>query len=369
MGSSGPPAKKPTPLKRGPRRGDVLLMVAKLDPDSAKPEQRTPQDEPKSKPSPPATDPGGERKGSPPHTPPNKTETPTSKTEKTQTGACGNPSTVSLTSKDEKGQSTVGKGGAISQTKGPKGGEPQGREGPDEDGQAGSAVKDGGASPNKLSKESVPKNAGGKEKKTELQVQVQKGVGSLGRKSPKDRLLSQKDREGKVGKPQLATEAGVIPKGCGKVGEPPSVHGKPPGEPIKVEAALSECPVTGQAGSEMEMGRESSTEVLAREESPGDSGKTSHPDSPGQGAPVPFPATQLEPPIETALEGPTQGPAHQMETPEARGSDQVRDMGRRGTGNRRALPCCVVSAHNTSGPPIHLQTSLLWGALDQNLDI
>ncbi|XP_049644039.1 unconventional myosin-XVIIIb [Suncus etruscus] len=322
VGSSGPPAKKPMPLKRGPRRGDVLLMVAKLDPDSAKPEQRTPQDEPKSKPSPPATDPGGERKGSPPQTPQNKTETPTPKTEKTQTGTYGKPSTVPLTSKDEKEQGTVGKGGAISQTKGPKGGEPQGREGPDEGGQAGSAVKDGGASPNKLAKESVPKDAGGKEKKTGVQVQVQKGVGSLGRKSLKDRLLSQKDREGKAGKPQLATEAGVIPKGCGKVGEPPSVHEKPPGEPIKVEAALSECPVTGQAGSEMETGREPPTEVLAREESPGDSGKTSHPDSPGQGAPVPFPATQLEPPIETALEGPTQGPADQMETPEARGSDQ-----------------------------------------------
>lgn len=369
MGNSGLPAKKPTPLKRGPRRGDVLLMVAKLDPDSAKPEQRTPQDEPKSKPSPPATDPGGERKGSPPHTPKNKTETPTPKTEKTQTGACGNSSTVPLTSKGEKGQGTVGKGGAISQTKGPKGDEPQGREGPDEGGQAGSAVKDGGASPNKLAKESVSKNAGGKEKKTGLQIQVQKGVGSLGRKSPKDKPLSQKDREGKAGKPQLATEAGIIHKGCGKVGESPSVHGKPPGETIKVEAAQSECPVTGQAGSEMETGREPPTEVLAREESPRDAGKTSHPDSPGQGSPAPFPATQPEPPIETALEGPTQGLVDQTETPEARGSDQVRDMGKRGTGNPRALPCCVVSAYNTTGPPVHLQTPLLWGALDQSPDI
>lgn len=46
-GPSGAPAKKPLPFKRGVRRGDVLLMVAKLDPDSAKPEQRTqPQDTP-----------------------------------------------------------------------------------------------------------------------------------------------------------------------------------------------------------------------------------------------------------------------------------------------------------------------------------
>lgn len=63
-GPSGTPAKKSLPFKRGVRRGDVLLMVAKLDPDSARPEQRTqPRDAPTSRTPSPATDPGGGKRG------------------------------------------------------------------------------------------------------------------------------------------------------------------------------------------------------------------------------------------------------------------------------------------------------------------
>lgn len=146
-GPSGAPAKKPLPFKRGVRRGDVLLMVAKLDPDSAKPEQRTqPQDTPACKTPAPATDPGGGRKGEAPQAPHGPQARPADtapKAEKTQTGGPGGPGTVLLTT-GEKDQGAAGKGGGAPQAKGLKGEEPQFTEQPGEGGRPGTAEKGGG---------------------------------------------------------------------------------------------------------------------------------------------------------------------------------------------------------------------------------
>ena len=141
-GSSGTPAKKSLPFKRGVRRGDVLLMVAKLDPDSAKPEQRTqPRDAPASKTPPPATDPGGGKEGDTPGTPrgpqASTTDAPP-KAKKMPTGGLGDPGTVLLT-KGEKDQGTVRKGGEAPQTKAVTKGELQGKEGLGDGGQPGAA--------------------------------------------------------------------------------------------------------------------------------------------------------------------------------------------------------------------------------------
>ncbi|XP_007946175.1 unconventional myosin-XVIIIb [Orycteropus afer afer] len=169
---NGEKPKRPLPFKRGVRRGDVLLMVARLDPDSAKPEQRThPQNSPTCKTPPPTIDLGGERRGETPGTPPGpqaSTKEPVPKAKKALTGSLEGQGqgTVPLP-KGEKGPGSVGRGGGAPQTKELKGGEGQGTrpraQGPGEGGQSGT-VEEGGDSQNKMEKGDPCKDAGGEGK-------------------------------------------------------------------------------------------------------------------------------------------------------------------------------------------------------------
>ncbi|KAM5200094.1 unconventional myosin-XVIIIb isoform 3-T3 [Hipposideros larvatus] len=285
---SGAPAKKPLPFKRGVRRGDVLLMVAKLDSDSAKLEQRTqPHDAPTCKTSPPTTDPGGEKKGEIPLTPGGpqaSTENAAPKAEKTQTGGVGDPGTV-LQTKDEKDQGTAEKGGGVPQTKGPKGGEPQGKEGPGEAGRPRTVEKGGGDPPTRVAKGHLSQDAGGTGKLAGAQIQVQKWGGSLDRRSRWDGPQRKKDKEGallnKAGKTderpikaeKMDKELGEV----GKVGEDPRAMERA-GGPQSVSGGA------GEAGSKTEKGCEAPKEVDARRETPAVAGEEGQPDSRGRNA-------------------------------------------------------------------------------------
>ncbi|XP_030873762.1 unconventional myosin-XVIIIb-like isoform X2 [Leptonychotes weddellii] len=302
-GPSGTPAKKPLPFKRGVRRGDVLLMVAKLDPDSAKPEQRTqPHDAPACKTPPPATDPGGEKKGETPGTPPGPqagTKDTAPKAEKTQTEGVADPGMVLPTK-----QGAGAKGGRAPQTKGLKGGELQGREGPGEGGWQETAEKGEGDPPNTMAKGNLSKDAG-EGKWAGAQIQVRKWGGSLGRRSKWDGPQSKKDKEGMLpGKaeksedPQIKAEkvskgqgkpgkVGEVPGQVEKAGEPQSVPGKA-GEPQakvgKEGPPQGESVEAGKAGGKTEKSRKGPEEVGARRETPAAAGKEGWPDSRGQKA-------------------------------------------------------------------------------------
>uniref|UniRef100_A0A4X2KGM3 Myosin XVIIIB n=1 Tax=Vombatus ursinus TaxID=29139 RepID=A0A4X2KGM3_VOMUR len=125
------PPRKPQPLKRTRKTSDVLLMVAKLNSELPKPEQRThPVDSPIHKP--PSSIPGlkGEKKGQPPGDtcdPQKATEDSAKKVEKLRTvGSQG--STDMPPKKSEGPQIKVGECGKVPQTKGLIGGEPQNKE-------------------------------------------------------------------------------------------------------------------------------------------------------------------------------------------------------------------------------------------------
>uniref|UniRef100_A0A8C3YQ41 Myosin XVIIIB n=1 Tax=Catagonus wagneri TaxID=51154 RepID=A0A8C3YQ41_9CETA len=291
---SGTPAKKSLPFRRGVRRGDVLLMVAKLDMDSAKPEQRTQsRDAPPRKTPPPATDPGGGKKGETPgtsHGPRASTEDAAPKAEKTQTEGLGDPGTVPLT-KGEKNE--VGKGGGAPQAQGVKGGEPQGKEGPGEGGQPGTAEKRGGDLSNKVAKGNLSKDAAGEGKWAGAQTQVRKWGASLGRRSKWEGPQSRKDKEGvlsqagKADEPQTKTDkVGVVQGKGGKMGEAPRAvekagelqsltakAGEPQGETGKVGQAQSESGEAGKAESKTEKGSKAPKEVDAREQPRAAAGK------------------------------------------------------------------------------------------------
>ncbi|XP_066871490.1 unconventional myosin-XVIIIb isoform X2 [Kogia breviceps] len=304
-GPSVTPAKKSLPFRRGMRRGDVLLMVAKLDPDSAKAEQRTqPRDGPACKT--PATDPGGEKKGETPGTPCGPqagTKDAALKAEMTQTGDLGDPGTVLLT-KGEKDQGTGGKGGGggAPQTKGAKGGEPQGREGLGEGGQLEAAEKGRGDPSKKGAKWNFSKAAAGEGKWAGAQAQVRKWGGSLGRKSRWDGPQSKKDEEGvlrskadKADGPQTKVEktgtaqgnGGAAPGAVEKAGEPRSGTGRAGGPQGKMETVgrpPSESGEAGKAGSETEKGSKAPKEVDARGETPVTAGKEDQPEGRGRKA-------------------------------------------------------------------------------------
>ncbi|KAM7051716.1 unconventional myosin-XVIIIb [Molossus nigricans] len=308
-GPSGAPAKKPLPFKRGVRRGDVLLMVAKLDPESAKPEQRTPShDAPTCKTPSPVTDPGGGKKGDTPPTPQGpqaSTEDAAPKAEKTQTGGVGDPGTVLLT-KGEKDQGTAKKGGEALQTKGLKGDETQGIEGPGEGRRPGTVGKGGGDPPKKVAKGNLSKDAVGEGKLAGAQIQGKMWGGSLGRRSRWDGP-QRKDQESplpskteKTDKLQITAEK--VDKVQGKVGEAPRVMEKTHGPHRE----------SGGAG-EAEKGCAAPTEVRA-------AGKGSQPDSRGQKAEEPCRsvddrAEALDPelggPEAPALESRAEGPQMQ----------------------------------------------------------
>ncbi|XP_040319892.1 unconventional myosin-XVIIIb [Herpailurus yagouaroundi] len=294
-GPSGTPARKPLPFKRGVRRGDVLLMVAKLDPDSAKPEQRTqPHDAPTCKTPPPATDPGGEQKGGTPGTHGTKDTAP--KAEKTRTEGVVDPGTQGV---------VVGKGGRDPQTKGLKGGELQGREGPGEGGRSATAEKGAGDPPNKMAKGNLSKDSGGNGKPAGAQVQVRKWGVSLGSRSKWDGPRSKKDKEGsllskaeKTEEPQVKAErmskvqgkpgkVGGAPGGVEKAGQPlrrTEKAGEPQTKVGEEGRPQSEPGEAGRARGEREKGCETPKEVGACRENPAAAGKEGRPESRGQNA-------------------------------------------------------------------------------------
>nr|XP_019611149.1 PREDICTED: unconventional myosin-XVIIIb isoform X2 [Rhinolophus sinicus] len=288
---SGAPAKKPLPFKRGVRRGDVLLMVAKLDSDSAKLEPRTQaHDAPTCKTSAPATDPGGETKGETPLTPRGPQASPEDaapKAEKTQTGGVRDPGTELLT-KGKKDQGTAEKGGGVPQTKGPKEGEPQGKEGPGEKGRPGTVEKGGGDPPTKVAKGNLSKGAGGEAKLAGAPIQVKKWGGSIGRRNRWDCPPRKKDKEStllnkaeKTDEPQLKAEKMDKELGkVGKVGEAPRVMEKAGGP-------QRESGEAGEARNKTEKGCEAPKEVDARRETSGVAGQEGQPDSRGQEAETP----------------------------------------------------------------------------------
>ncbi|XP_047417535.1 unconventional myosin-XVIIIb [Sciurus carolinensis] len=207
-GPPGTPAKKTLPFRRGVRGGDVLLMVAKLDPGAAQPEQRTqPRDVPACKTPPAVTDPGGKKPAETPGSPCGPQANPEDsapKPEKTGTRGLGDPGQGT---KDGKSHSAVGKGDRGPQTKGPKGGEPQGKEEPrtrpqaqgaGDGGQPGAVEKEGGDPPNKTEKGNLRKDVGTEGKPSGPQVQVRKWGGSLGRRSKWGGPQSKKDKEGEL---------------------------------------------------------------------------------------------------------------------------------------------------------------------------
>ncbi|XP_033618173.1 unconventional myosin-XVIIIb isoform X1 [Fukomys damarensis] len=279
-GPSGTPARKALPFKRGVRRGDVLLMVAKLDPEATKPEQRNQaRDTPTCKTLPAATDPGGAKKGEAPGTssgPQASTEDLASKPEKTPTRGHGDPGQGT---KGEKGQGTVGKGSGDPQTKGPKGGEPKGKEeqrtgpqsqGAGDGGQLGTVEKEGGDPPSKMGKRNESKAVGAEGKRAGAHVQGRKWGGSLSRRSKWDGPQSKTDRESeplsmaeKTGKPQAKMEErGTVQGKAGQAGEVPQVLEEAAGPGKAREAPRSEevgqpqrkAVGTGGAGSQAEKG-------------------------------------------------------------------------------------------------------------------
>ncbi|XP_012499559.1 PREDICTED: unconventional myosin-XVIIIb [Propithecus coquereli] len=266
-GSGGTPAKKTLPFKRGVRRGDVLLMVAKLDPDSAKPEQRTP---PPCKTPPPATDPGGGKKGETPGTPCGpqaSTEHLAPKAEKTRTGGVGDADQgTALLTKGRKGQGTTRKGDGAPQTKGPTAGEPQGKDGqgtrpqaqgPREGGLSGTAEKEGGDPPNKVEKGTLPKDAGSEGKHAVPPVQARKWGGFLGRRSKWDGPQNKQGKEGEL--LSRAEEKGEQQSKAGK-----GKAGEPEGEKGKAGQAQSKSGETGGARSPTEKGCKAPGEVDTR---------------------------------------------------------------------------------------------------------
>uniref|UniRef100_A0A8C5JWF3 Myosin XVIIIb n=1 Tax=Jaculus jaculus TaxID=51337 RepID=A0A8C5JWF3_JACJA len=222
------PAKKPAPFRRGVRRGDVLLMVAKLDPELAKPEQRTLTGKPLA----PASDPGGTKKGDTPGTPRGPQD---SNADRARTGGAEDPG---QDTKGEKQQGTAEKGSQGPQTKGKRAGEPpegkgeQGTrsqaQGPGDKGKVKTA-EEGGSLPKK--KKDVPQEAEGR--LTEPPVPVRKWGGPLGRRSKWDSPQSKKDKVTEP--PKRAEKAGeqqtkMKERGQGQVPESPGKKMEPAGE-------------------------------------------------------------------------------------------------------------------------------------------
>ncbi|XP_005396196.1 PREDICTED: unconventional myosin-XVIIIb isoform X2 [Chinchilla lanigera] len=360
LAPSGTPARKVLPFKKGVRRGDVLLMVAKLDPEAAKPEQRTQaRDVPTCKTSPAATDPGGTKKGETPGTPSGpqaSTEDLASKPEKTPTGGHGDPGQGT---KGDKGQGTVGKGSGGLQTKGSKGGESKGKEeqrtrlqsqGAGDGGQQRTVEKEGGDPPSKMEKRNVSKDVGAEGKRVGLQVQGRKWGGSLSRKSKWDSPQSKKDREseppsttGRTGKPQAKTEErGKVQGKAGQVGEAPraleeAVELGKASEASKSEEAEQprrKAVGSGGAGSQAEKGCKAPKEVAAERVPPAATEPQSRPESSAQraeeqctteeGAAGAWPPRQ-EGSAEPSQETQAEGPPGQMQTQEG---PALQDRGR-----------------------------------------
>ncbi|EHB08437.1 Myosin-XVIIIb [Heterocephalus glaber] len=329
-GPGGIPARKALPFKKTVRRGDVLLMVAKLDPEATKPEHRNQaHDTPTCKTPPAATDPGGAKEGETPGTsgPQASTEDLASKPEKTLTGGHGDPGQGM---KGEKGQGT-----------GPKGGEPKDKEeqrtrpqsrGAGDGGQLGTVEKEGGDPPTKMEKRNESKDMGAEGKHAGPRVQGKKWGEFLSR-SKWDGPQSKKDRESelpgmaeKTGKPQAKMEErGKVQGKAGQAGEALQTLGKA-AEPGKAsEAPKSEevgqpqrkAAGTGRAGSQADKGCKVPKEVAIERVSPAVTEPEDRPESRAQraekpctkvedaaGGPEPQQEGCAEPSLETRVEKP-----------------------------------------------------------------
>lgn len=346
-----------------------MLMVAKLDPDAAKPEQRTqPRDAPACKTPPPATDPGGGKKGGTPGTPrgpQGSTKDTATKAEKPRTEGVGDPGMVLLTK-----QGAGGKGDGAPQTKGLKGDELQGREGPGQGEQVETAEKGAEDPPSKMAKGNLSKDVGSEGKRAGAQIQVRKWGGPLGRRSKWDGPQSKKDKESvlpskaeKSEEPQIKAEKGSkeqekagkggdAPREVGKAGEPPSAPGKSgePGAKVGKGQPQGESREAGEAAGKTEKGWKAPKEVGARGETPAAVEKEGGPHSAARKAGEPRSGaadgtealeTEVEGPRPPAREGPTERPRSQSrrESEEGPGlpegsrgaqsedSDQVRGCG------------------------------------------
>ncbi|XP_069850333.1 unconventional myosin-XVIIIb [Dipodomys merriami] len=311
------PARRPLPGRRGGPRGDVLLMVARLDPEVAKPRDSPPGRTPA-----PAADPGGaESQAAPPAGPGALTTRP------------GGPGGTGRGAQEQRSQSAVGKGSRVPPTKQPKRGEPQ-APGAGDGGQLQTA---GGAAPqNKTDKEAWPQE-GGHRIRTEPRVPARKWGASLSKKSKGEAPPSKKDKAGPL---QTKTEergagtepgaqAGEATGGLEEAGEA--------GVPQKTEAPGE----AAGAQSLAEKGCAEPPKAAPRGPPPEASGTEGRPDRRTQGAQESsgsaeggVPQPQLEPVPETPADQPSaQKPADQGRGPQEQSSgDQSPDTQQAGEG-------------------------------------
>lgn len=247
-GPTGTPAKRTLPFRKGVRRGDVLLMVAKLDPELAKAEQKIqPRDVSTDKTPAPAKDSGGTKKGMITGT---SCDPQASMSEKTRTRGVGD---TGQSIKGGKCQGTEGKGSRDPQTKGQKEGESQNTEEhgtrsqtqeAGNKGQQGTAEKEGGGPPKKMEKEDGPKVAGAEVRPLEPPVPLRKWGSSLGRRSKwdspqsKNRVTESRRKDEKTEDKQSPKEEKMedkqslaVDRSCGQPAEP---TGQQPESPAKM---------------------------------------------------------------------------------------------------------------------------------------
>lgn len=228
----------------------MLLMVAKLDPELAKADQKVqPRDVPVDKTPAPAKDSGGTKKGVTTGT---SSAPQPSMPEKTRTRGVGD---TGQSTKGGKCQGTEGKGSRDPQTIGQKEGESQSTEEQGTRSQAqeagnkeqlGTAEKEGGGPPKKMEKEDEPKVAGAEVRPVEPPVPLRKWGGFLGWRSKwdspqsKDRVTESHRKDEKTGDLQSP----AVDRSCGQLAEPTGQPSGPTGQPSGPTGQLSES--TGQ---------------------------------------------------------------------------------------------------------------------------
>ncbi|XP_043833417.1 unconventional myosin-XVIIIb [Dromiciops gliroides] len=204
-GAMETPPRKPQPLQRVRKSSDVLLMVAKLNSELTKPEQRTLRVEsPTRKPPSPTPEREGKKKAQPPGDtcgPQKATEDSVEKAEKPRT-ASSPGSTDVPPKKNEKSQIQVlGKCGKVPQTKGPKGGKPLSKEDLETKPQAKGGEQGGGTEVKGMedkAKISPVEAEGQPHTKVESADEPQSKLGKSGH--PKDTVGTGKEVQSKAGK-------------------------------------------------------------------------------------------------------------------------------------------------------------------------
>ncbi|XP_052023609.1 unconventional myosin-XVIIIb [Apodemus sylvaticus] len=243
-GPTGTPAKRTLPFKRGVRRGDVLLMVAKLDPELAKADQKVqPHDGPMDKTPAPAKDSGGTKKGMTAGT---SCDPQASVPEKTRTRGVGD---TSQSTKGGKCQGTEGKGSRDPQTNRHKEGkcqntEEQGTRSQAQEagnkGQPGTAEKDGGGPPKKMGKEDRPKIAAAEVRPVEPPVPLRKSGSSLSRRSKWDSPQSKNSITESHGKDEKTgdLQSSAAARSRGQPAEPTGQSAEPTGQQQEAPAKM-----------------------------------------------------------------------------------------------------------------------------------